>query len=177
MPEPLNQRVFAAQVLELSALESECERLRQSGKQIVFTNGCFDILHLGHIRYLQLAAEEGDVLVLGVNSDDSVRRLKGAKRPIVPEEERGAILAALRSVDYVVFFSDDTPARLIEAVRPDVLVKGGDYNPLATEGPGYIVGSEFVRTYGGTVKVIDFVEGRSTTNVIAAVLEAYGGSN
>lgn len=163
-----------APVLQRAALAEECAALRGQGKRIVFTNGCFDILHLGHVRYLQQAAGQGDVLVLGVNSDDSVRRLKGEKRPIVPEEERAAILAALRSVDYVTLFSEDTPAELIRAVRPDVLVKGGDYDPVADSGPRHIVGSEFVRSYGGTVRVIDFVEGRSTTNVIGAVLQAYG---
>lgn len=174
MLESFKERTLSASVLELASLAAECERLRREGKRIVFTNGCFDILHLGHVLYLQQAARQGDVLVLGLNSDDSVRRLKGAKRPLVPEVERAAVLAGLRSVDYITIFSEETPAQLIEALRPDVLVKGGDYDPQAQQGTGYIVGSEFVRSYGGSVAVIDFVEGRSTTNVIDAVLKAYG---
>ena len=167
---------FAAPVLDVSALRAECDRLRGNGKRIVFTNGCFDILHTGHVFYLQQAAALGDTLVLGVNSDESVQRLKGQKRPILPVEERTAILAGLRAVGYVAIFSEDTPEALIQAVRPDVLVKGGDYDPEATDGPHYMVGSQFVRSYGGSVQVIDLVEGRSTTNIIAAVLEAYNPS-
>ncbi len=167
---------FAAPILDLPALRVECNRLRGEGKRIVFTNGCFDILHTGHVFYLQQAAALGDVLVLGVNSDESVRRLKGEKRPIVPEEERTAILAGLRAVSYVAVFPEDTPEALIKAVCPDVLVKGGDYDPEAKDGPRYIVGSDFVRSNGGSVQVISLVEGRSTTNIIAAVLAAYSSS-
>ena len=165
---------LSAPVLDRPALREECARLREEGRRIVFTNGCFDILHTGHVHYLQQAAALGDVLVLGVNSDASVRRLKGEKRPIVPEEERTAILAGLRAVSYVCIFDEDTPEDLIRAVRPDILVKGGDYDPEVTGGPRHIVGSEYVRSYSGSVQVIDLVEGRSTTNIIAAVLDAYG---
>lgn len=164
----------SAPIIDRAALAAECVRLKELGKRLVFTNGCFDILHLGHVRYLQAAAELGDVLVLGVNADASVRRLKGEKRPIVPEGERAAILAALRPVGLVTIFEEDTPEELIRTVRPDVLVKGGDYDPKATGGPTHIVGSEFVRENGGSVTVIDLVEGRSTTNVIDAVVNAYG---
>ena len=165
---------FASRILDQQAIHRECQLLRESGKRIVFTNGCFDILHPGHVIYLQKAASLGDVLVVGLNSDESVRRLKGEKRPVLPEEERSILLAALRSVDYVSLFTEDTPLKLIEAVRPDILLKGGDYDPEALEGSRYIVGSDVVRSYGGEVRVIDLVEGKSTTNIIGAVLNAYG---
>ncbi len=128
--------------------------------KIVFTNGCFDLLHVGHVRYLQEAKSCGELLVVGVNSDDSVKRLKGPTRPIQNENDRAEILSALACVDYVVLFSEDTPAQLIEQVRPNVLVKGGDWKPEQ------IVGSSFVMSYGGEVKSLQFVEGRSTTIII-----------
>lgn len=173
MPDLSTDRRPAGSILERSVLQSECANLRSAGKRIVFTNGCFDILHPGHVLYLREAARFGDVLVVGLNSDDSVRRLKGSKRPIVPEGERAVILAALRAVDFVTIFAEDTPENLIEAVRPDVLVKGGDYDPDATHGSRRIAGAEFVRSYGGDVRVVDLVEGRSTTNVIENVLKLY----
>jgi D-beta-D-heptose 7-phosphate kinase/D-beta-D-heptose 1-phosphate adenosyltransferase len=129
-------------------------------QKIIFTNGCFDLLHVGHVRYLQEARAQGDLLVVGVNSDASVKRLKGPTRPIQVENDRAEILAALRAVDYVVIFEEDTPAQLIEQVRPNVLVKGGDWKPEQ------IVGSSFVLSYGGEVKSLQFVEGRSTTKII-----------
>ncbi len=129
-------------------------------KKIVFTNGCFDLLHVGHVRYLQEARAQGDLLVVGVNSDVSVKRLKGPTRPIQNESDRAEILAALAAVDFVVIFTEDTPALLIEAVRPDVLVKGGDWKPEQ------IVGSSFVQSYGGQVKSLQFVDGKSTTSLI-----------
>ena len=168
---------FFRRILERDAIRKECSLLREQGNRIVFTNGCFDILHLGHVDYLRRSAELGDILVVGLNSDESVRRLKGKGRPIVPEEERATLLAALRPVDYVSIFSEDTPLSLIEAVRPDVLVKGGDYDPGATGGSRYIVGEDAVRSHGGEVRVIDLVEGRSTTNIIRGVLDAYGGGD
>ncbi|HVZ40083.1 MAG TPA: D-glycero-beta-D-manno-heptose 1-phosphate adenylyltransferase [Candidatus Kapabacteria bacterium] len=147
-----------------------CHALREKGERIVFTNGCFDILHRGHVTYLEAAAALGDALVVGVNSDASIRRLKGESRPIVPEDDRAAIVAALRSVRYVTIFDEETPLELIRAIQPDVLVKGGDYDPQATDGPRYIVGSDIVRREGGRVHVINLVEGRSTTNIIERVL-------
>ena len=129
-------------------------------QRIVFTNGCFDVLHFGHVHYLQQAKQLGDVLVIGLNSDDSVRRLKGESRPINGEKERAYVLAALSFVDYVVVFEEDTPKELIEVVKPDVLVKGGDYD-LSN-----IVGAEFVKANGGTVTTIPFVEGFSSTRII-----------
>jgi len=137
------------------------------GSRIVFTNGCFDILHVGHIRYLSEAKALGDVLVVGVNSDSSVRRLKGELRPIVPEVERVELLESLRCVDHALVFEEDTPLNLIEAVRPDVLVKGGDW-PVEK-----IVGHEFVATYGGKTLSLPFVEGASTTSIVEKILQTH----
>lgn len=129
-------------------------------QKIVFTNGCFDVLHFGHVHYLLQAKELGDVLVVGLNSDDSVRRLKGPSRPINGEKERAFVLAAVACVDYVVVFEEDTPKELIETVRPDVLVKGGDY------ALDQIVGADFVTRNGGSVTTLPFVEGFSSTRII-----------
>lgn len=129
-------------------------------QKIVFTNGCFDLLHVGHIRYLQEARAQGDFLVVGVNSDASVKRLKGPTRPIQNESDRAEILSALAAVDAVVIFTEDTPANLIEAVRPNILVKGGDWKP------DQIVGGPFVLSYGGEVRSLQFVDGKSTTKII-----------
>ena len=129
-------------------------------QKIVFTNGCFDVLHFGHVHYLLQAKELGDILVVGLNSDDSVRRLKGPSRPINGEKERAFVLAALACVDYVVVFEEDTPKKLIETVRPDVLVKGGDYVL------DQIVGADFVTRNGGSVTTLPFVEGFSSTRII-----------
>ena len=143
------------------------ERERNKGRRVVFTNGCFDLLHAGHVKYLQAARRLGDLLILGLNSDVSVRRLKGAKRPLIGEEERAHILAALDCIDYVCLFDEDTPLELITALKPYILVKGGDYTP---EG---VVGKELVESYGGRVELIPFVDGKSTTNIIEKVLERY----
>jgi len=140
---------------------------KSRGKRIVFTNGCFDLLHAGHVKYLQKARGLGDLLVLGLNSDASVRRLKGEKRPLIGEDERAHILAALDCIDYVVLFDEDTPLALITQLKPDILVKGGDYTP---EG---VVGKEVVEAYGGRVVLVAFVDGKSTTNIIERVLERY----
>jgi D-beta-D-heptose 7-phosphate kinase/D-beta-D-heptose 1-phosphate adenosyltransferase len=137
------------------------------GKRIVFTNGCFDLLHAGHVKYLQKARGLGDLLVLGLNSDASVRRLKGEKRPLIVEEERAHILAALNCIDYVVLFDDDTPLTLITQLKPDILVKGGDYTSKE------VVGREVVEAYGGRVELVAFVDGKSSTNIIERVLERY----
>jgi len=144
----------------ISRAEIENFRNSMEGKKIVFTNGCFDILHIGHIRYLQKAAKLGDILVVGVNSDASVKRLKGEERPINPETDRTEMLAALSFVNYVVVFEEDTPLEIIKLLRPDVLVKGGDYSDK------YVVGSEEVEKNGGKLVLIPFVEGKSTTNII-----------
>ncbi|HRO66265.1 MAG TPA: D-glycero-beta-D-manno-heptose 1-phosphate adenylyltransferase [Pseudobdellovibrionaceae bacterium] len=132
-------------------------------KKVVFTNGCFDLLHVGHIRYLQEARKLGDLLVVGVNSDASVKILKGASRPIQNENDRAEILAALGCVDYTVIFTEETPANLIKEVKPDFLVKGGDWKI------DQIVGADFVQSYGGKVLSLNFVEGKSTTKIIEKV--------
>ena len=146
-------------------LPARLRLLREGGRRIVFTNGCFDLLHAGHVRYLQAARELGDALVLGLNSDSSVKRLKGASRPLVPEEDRAIMLSALESVSLVVIFGEDTPDALIREVMPDVLVKGGDYK--AEE----IVGYDTVTQNGGRVGIIPFVEGCSTTNLVNLIRE------
>ena len=133
---------------------------KRHGQKIVFTNGCFDVLHFGHVHYLLQAKKLGDILVIGLNSDDSVRRLKGPTRPINGENERAFVLAALVCVDYVTLFEEDTPEELIKVLRPDVLVKGGDYTL------DNIVGADFVTQNGGTVTTIPFVEGFSSTWII-----------
>ncbi|NUO80211.1 D-glycero-beta-D-manno-heptose 1-phosphate adenylyltransferase [candidate division KSB1 bacterium] len=141
---------------------------RAEKKRVVFTNGCFDILHRGHVEYLQKARAHGDLLIVGLNSDDSVRRLKGEGRPVVPQEDRATILAALRCVDYVVYFEEDTPARLIAEIQPDVLVKGADYQI------NEIVGHEVVQAGGGEVVRIPLTPGRATRDVIATIVERFG---
>jgi rfaE bifunctional protein nucleotidyltransferase chain/domain len=147
----------------LVALERARElraRWRAEGLKTVFTNGCFDLLHAGHVRYLNAARALGDRLIVGLNSDASVRRLKGEGRPVTPAEERAEVLAALEAVDAVVLFEEDTPLRLIQALTPDVLVKGGDWAPEA------IVGREHVLAAGGEVVTIPTLEGRSTTGIL-----------
>lgn len=143
------------------------EELKKDGQKLVFSNGCFDILHAGHVDYLVKARECGDKLVLALNSDVSVRNIKGEKRPIVPQNERAFIMANLKCVDYVVFFDDDTPAEIIDKIIPDILVKGEDW-PIDR-----IVGRETVEANGGEVKRIKFVNDQSTTNIIKKVLERY----
>ncbi|NTV50459.1 MAG: bifunctional D-glycero-beta-D-manno-heptose-7-phosphate kinase/D-glycero-beta-D-manno-heptose 1-phosphate adenylyltransferase HldE [Geobacteraceae bacterium] len=140
---------------------------KNRGKRIVFTNGCFDLLHAGHVKYLQKARNLGDLLVLGLNSDASVRRLKGAKRPLIDQDERAHLLAALDCIDYVIVFDDDTPLKLITALKPHILAKGGDYS---LDG---VVGRDVVESYGGRVELVTFVEGKSTTNIIERILELY----
>ena len=140
-------------------LVSQLEKVRQ-GRRVVFTNGVFDLLHVGHVRYLKEARALGDLLVVGVNTDASVQRLKGPTRPIQSESDRAEILASLEAVSYTVLFGEETPALLIEAVKPTILVKGGDYK-IET-----IVGAPFVLSYGGEVRVLQFVDGKSTTNLI-----------
>jgi len=136
-------------------------------KRIVFTNGCFDILHAGHVDYLEKAKALGDILVVGLNSDSSVRRIKGEKRPVMPQEMRAKVLSSLRAVDHVVLFEEETPLRLIEAIRPHVLVKGGDWKPEK------IVGREFVESYGGKVVTVPFTYDVSTTGIIRRILDLY----
>ena len=145
-------------------LKAITDRQKQNEK-VVFTNGCFDILHVGHLRYLQLAKDLGDLLVVGLNSDNSVKRLKGEKRPIVCESERCEMLLGLKPVDYVLLFEEDTPIELIRSIRPQCLVKGGDW-PIEK-----IVGYELVKSYGGKVLSLPFVEGKSSSNIISKMSE------
>ena len=150
-------------IFHLSTLTSQLSTWRAQGLKIVFTNGCFDLLHRGHVEYLAKASDKGDVLVVGLNTNASVRRLKGEGRPINDEMARATVLASLSCVDAVVLFDDDTPYELIKAVRPDVLVKGADYQPKD------IVGYDIVIAYGGKVETVDLVEGYSTTGMIESM--------
>src|SRR4051812_4150396 len=153
-------------ILKLEELLRARASLRAEGRRLVFTNGCFDLLHVGHVRYLAEARRLGDALLVAINSDASVRALKGAGRPILGESERAEILAALSSVDFVTVFDDESPRSLISAVLPDVLVKGGDYQP------DEIHGREEVERAGGRVLSLPFVEGASTTGIIERVKAA-----
>lgn len=149
-------------LLPLPALRRRLASLRRAGQRIVFTNGVFDLLHPGHVRYLRAAKRLGDILVVGLNSDSSVRRLgKGPDRPLVKQRDRAEVLAALEMIDYVVVFDEDTPYELINALQPDVLVKGGDWTI------DRIVGADVVLARGGRVKSLPFAKGYSTTNLVA----------
>jgi len=150
-------------LIKFDDIAAVCKQLRNEGKKIVFTNGCFDIIHAGHTVYLKEAKRLGDVLVIGLNSDDSVRRLKGEERPLNTEIDRAEVLLSLKPVDYVVVFTDDTPFELIKRVQPDVLVKGGDYKKEN------IVGADIVEAGGGEVAVIPFVEGKSTSSLVEKI--------
>jgi len=143
------------------------KNLKAKGKRVVFTNGCFDLLHLGHVRYLEEAKALGDVLVVGVNSDSSVRKLKGPKRPILPEEERTEILSGLGCVDYITIFNEADPLKLITSLKPNLLVKGGDWTREQ------IVGREVVERSGGELVIIPFVRGASTSKVIDTILKRF----
>jgi rfaE bifunctional protein nucleotidyltransferase chain/domain len=154
-----------AKILEKDALIQERQRLRSNGKRVVFTNGCFDLLHPGHVRYLREARSLGDSLVVALNSDRSVRMLKGEGRPILNEKERAEVIAALETVDYVVIFDEETPRELIADLLPDVLVKGGDW------GLEEIIGREEVEAAGGTVRSLPYIEGSSTSEIIERVIK------
>jgi D-beta-D-heptose 7-phosphate kinase/D-beta-D-heptose 1-phosphate adenosyltransferase len=162
MPHQLGKR------RELSGLKPELDRHRDAGRRIVFTNGCFDLIHLGHVEYFRFAKRQGDVLVVGVNTDAGIRRLKGEKRPIVNLDDRLGVLEELESIDYLVTFDQDTPLELIETLDPDVLVKGADYAKQD------VVGWQHVESRGGVVALAPLVEGRSTSNVIERIRSAYG---
>lgn len=157
-------------IVTAAAAASACAEARARGLRVVFTNGCFDLLHGGHLALLEGARAAGDLLVVGLNSDSGMRGLKGDGRPIVPQEERAEILAALLAVDLVVLFDEPTPRELIVALRPDVLVKGGDYTPDT------IVGRDEVEAWGGRVVVVPLVAGRSTRGLLDDVLALKSGS-
>jgi rfaE bifunctional protein nucleotidyltransferase chain/domain len=154
-------------ILGRTKLKEKLEMLRKEGKKIAFTNGCFDILHVGHVRYLREAKKTADVLVLALNSDTSVQSIKGEKRPLVPEEERAEILAALEFIDFVTVFTELTPLELINYLKPDIIIKGGDWPE------DKVVGRDEVKKWGGRVILIQEVEGKSTTNIVEKIMKAH----
>ncbi len=154
-------------VLDRTVLKEKIDALRKEGKKIAFTNGCFDILHVGHVRYLKEARKTADILILALNSDSSVRAIKGDKRPLVPEDERAEVLAGLECVDFVTIFPELTPLELICYLKPDVLIKGGDWPEEK------VVGRNEIQQWGGHVTLIPEVLGKSTTNVVDKILAVY----
>ena len=165
IPMPAEQTFTDHKIISLEEIGSRIRSWRKESRKLVFTNGCFDILHSGHVRYLQTAAGFGDILVLGLNSDSSVRKLKGPRRPIMTQADRAYLLSAIEAIDCIVIFDEETPARLIQIVSPDVLVKGGDY--LSED----VVGCDTVKENGGCVKIVPFVDGKSTSEIIKSILE------
>jgi len=163
----MNATEFEGKILGAAAMRAERDRLHAEGKTLVFTNGCFDILHAGHVTYLQFARAQGDALCIGLNSDASVRRNKGPTRPVVSEENRAKLLACLRFVDYVVVFDEDEPKDLVAKILPDVLVKGKDW-------AHYVSGREVVEANGGRVVLADLVPGLSTSAIVAKILATGG---
>lgn len=160
-------RSAATKLLDRAALREARADLRAAGRRLVFTNGAFDILHAGHVTYLEFARQQGDALCVGLNSDASIKRYKGELRPINPEADRARVLAALECVDYVVVFGEDEPKELIAEIIPDVLVKGADW-------AHYVSGRDIVEAHGGKVVLAQMVEGRSTTGMIGRIVAAYG---
>ena len=162
---PTENKFTDHKITTISEIAGKVQKWRKAGLSLVFTNGCFDLLHAGHIRYLQTAAGFADIFILGLNSDSSVRKLKGIRRPIMPQSDRALLLSAIEAIDCVVIFDEETPARLLETVLPDVLVKGGDY--IVED----IVGYETVTKNGGRVEVVNYVEGKSTTGIVNLIME------
>lgn len=158
-------KTSSGKILSVAALVKLIQQYRRERRTVVFTNGCFDILHYGHVSYLEAAKrDDSRVLIVGLNSDASVRaQNKGPERPIVPQDERAAVLAALASVDHVVFFEEQTPENLIRELQPDILIKGADWKGKA------VAGADIVKARGGEVEFIDYVEGKSTTNIIEKI--------
>ena len=154
-------------ILDRKILKDKLEALRKEGKKIAFTNGCFDILHVGHVRYLKEAKKTADILVLALNSDASVQAIKGIKRPLVSGEERAEVLAALECIDFVTIFHELTPLELICYLKPDILIKGGDWPE------DKVVGRDEIKKWGGHVTIIPEVAGKSTTNIVDKIISAY----
>jgi rfaE bifunctional protein nucleotidyltransferase chain/domain len=154
-------------ILNRKILQEKLDALRREGKKIAFTNGCFDILHVGHVRYLREAKKTADILVLALNSDSSVQSIKGEKRPLVGEEERAEILAALEFIDFVTIFPELTPLELINYLKPDIIIKGGDWPEEK------VVGRDDIKKWGGRVIIIPEVEGKSTTNIVEKIKRIY----
>ncbi len=159
---------MTSKIIPRSEITALVESLKAQEKKIVFTNGCFDLLHAGHVRYLTEARAQGDCLIVGLNTDRSVNRIKDPHRPLIPEDQRAEVLAAMTCVSWVVLFEESDPLRLIEAIKPDVLVKGADWSE------DEIVGADLVRSYGGRVFRVEMVGGISTTEIIRRILERYG---
>lgn len=160
-------KVKQKKIKNLNQLSSIVRRLKSKNKKIVFTNGCFDLLHLGHIQYLAAAKKKGGVLIVGLNSDSSIKKLKGINRPIFPQSARAGVLAGLESVDYLTIFNELTPLKVIQRLRPDILVKGGDWKAKQ------VVGKDFVELYGGRVITIPFIKGYSTRLTIRTIVRRY----
>ena len=156
-----------SKIIELNDLQAKVAAFKEAGKKVVFTNGCFDIMHVGHVRYLAAARSEGDVLVVGLNSDESVKSIKSAKRPIVKQNERSEVLASLWCVDYIILFNEPDPLLLIQTIRPDILVKGDDW---AEEN---IIGADFVKDKGGKVVRVQVVPEASTSKIIERIVKRY----
>lgn len=159
--------MIEAKIKNITQLKKIIKRLKIQGKKIVFTNGCFDILHFGHAKYLKEAKRKGNILVVGVNSDSSVRKIKGNRRPIINEAYRAGLIAALESVDFVVIFKEETPFRVIKTLKPDILVKGADWAQRD------IVGRDFVLKRGGKVYTLKLVKGFSSTDLIKKIAKAF----
>jgi len=159
---------MTSKIIPRSEITALVESLKAQEKKIVFTNGCFDLLHAGHVRYLTEARAQGDCLIVGLNTDRSVNRIKDPHRPLIPEDQRAEVLAALNCVSGVVFFEEPDPLTLIEIIKPDVLVKGADWSE------DEIVGADLVRSYGGRVFRVEMVGGISTTEIIRRIVERYG---
>lgn len=158
---------YLNKICTLEEAKKNCAALKNSGKRIVFTNGCFDILHPGHARYLSSARDLGDFLIVALNSDRSIQAIKGSKRPIFPEQMRAELLAALECVDGVLIFDEDNPLRVIKTLLPHILVKGGDW------AEGEIIGADVVKACGGQVRSIPFITGHSTTDIIKEIVRRY----
>ena len=154
-------------IISSAGLKRKVSRLKQNGKRIVFTNGCFDILHYGHVKYLQDARRKGDYLVVAVNSDSSIKKIKAKNRPVIGQADRLKTVSALASVDFVVLFNEDNPLRLIKAIKPDVLIKGADWDKRK------IIGADFVKSYGGKVLTVNLVKGRSTSALIEKIVRDF----
>lgn len=156
-----------SKIVKIKELINTIDHLRRSGKQVVFTNGCFDIMHAGHVRYLAAARSEGEILVVGINSDKSVKLIKEKNRPIIPQDQRAEVLAGLWCVDYIVFFDEPDPLKLIQAIKPDVLVKGEDWPE------DKIIGADFVRAEGGKVVRVALVPDISTSMIIEKIVKMH----
>lgn len=153
---------IANKILSLPVLLKKLPALRRQGKTIAFTNGCFDLMHIGHVKYLEEAGKGNRILIVGLNSDSSIRQIKGPSRPIVEQRSRAAVLAALQSVDYIVIFNEDTPYKIISAIKPDVLIKGADWKGKS------VVGEDLVRK----VELVKYIKGFSTTNIIEKIIKS-----